>query len=304
MSKPTPQAKTRDKAVHANREAERPVTVSARWLVSAICIVLAAAIVCTWGTICLMFWQGSWQLLYHPTASISRTPASAGIAFDDVEFGSSPAGMPQLKGWWVPAGSQARYTAIFLHGATGNLSDTIDALARLHAAGVDVLAFDYRGYGQSAFARPSEERLRQDAEAATLYLADTRHVSPSSLVLVGNGLGANLALQLASAHSELAGVVLEEPLEAPMDAIFRDPRARLVPARLLVNDSWDAKAAAAKLRIPSLWFFRQDGKPAWFESVTSRKIGVWLANPATAHRDYEKALTRWLVDLSDRSESR
>jgi pimeloyl-ACP methyl ester carboxylesterase len=251
-----------------------------------------------------MFWQGSWQLLYHPTASISRTPASAGIAFDDVEFGSSPAGMPQLKGWWVPAGSQARYTAIFLHGATGNLSDTIDALARLHAAGVDVLAFDYRGYGQSAFARPSEERLRQDAEAATLYLADTRHVSPSSLVLVGNGLGANLALQLASAHSELAGVVLEEPLEAPMDAIFRDPRARLVPARLLVNDSWDAKAAAAKLRIPSLWFFRQDGKPAWFESVTSRKIGVWLANPATAHRDYEKALTRWLVDLSDRSESR
>ena len=84
----------------------------------------------------------------------------------------------------------------------------VDALARLHAVGVNVLAFDYRGYGQSAFVRPSEADLRQDAEWAFQYLSETRHIDRGAIVLDGEGLGANLALEVASAHPELAGVVL------------------------------------------------------------------------------------------------
>ena len=56
----------------------------------------------------------------------------------------------------------------------------------------------------------------------------------------GHILGANLALEIAAVHSEFAGVVLESPLDAPMNAIFNDPRARLFPAHLLFRDRFDA----------------------------------------------------------------
>jgi uncharacterized protein len=302
MSKPINRTKAGTKSTLSSTSkpaSQEQETVSPKWLLTAVGIAIAAALSCTWATLCLMFWQGSWQLLYHPTKSITRTPASDRIAFDKVEFAPSQAGIPQLKGWWVPASPDSPYTAIFLHGANGNVSDTVDALARLHAAKLNVLAFDYRGYGQSEFVRPSETHLREDAESAIAYLKDTRHISAGSLVLVGNGLGANLALQVAAAHPELAGVVLEYPIEAPADAIFRDSRARLVPARALVSDRWDSGVAAANLRIPSLWFYREaNQRHDAFDRVTSRKVIVSFNRPETEERDYADALGRWLDDLS------
>ena len=88
------------------------------------------------------------------------------------------------------------------------------------------------------------------------YLRGTRHVAPGSIVLIGSGLGANLACEIGAAHPELAGVVLDGPLVSPEDAVFRDPRARLVPAHWLVRDRWNWSSCRERLRIPSLWFVR------------------------------------------------
>jgi hypothetical protein len=281
-----------------------PPTVSGRWLLIAVSIAIVAAGVCAWATLCLLFWQGSWQLLYHPTSAVTRTPASAGLAFDSVGFAATEAGEPQLKGWWIPGNPGSRTTAIYLHGADGNLGDTVDALVPLHDAGLNVFAFDYRGYGNSKFERPSEARWREDAESAIEYLINTRHVPAASLVLVGRGLGANLALEAAAVHPEFAGLVMDEPLAAPTDAIFGDPRARLVPAHLLVSDRWDATQPATSLRVPSLWFYRThaSGQPQQtrqdaYQLVTAHKQRVWLTESPAATKDLDAALTRWLDDL-------
>jgi pimeloyl-ACP methyl ester carboxylesterase len=283
-----------------------PPTVSARWLLSAIGIVAVFAAFCAWGVLCLLFWQGSWQLLYHPTSAVVRTPASAGVAFDSVGFAPTDTGAPQLEGWWIPGAANSRYTVLYLHGQDGNLGDTVDDLVRLHSAGVSVLAFDYRGYGQSLFGRPSEARWRQDADWALQYLTGTRHVDPHAIVLAGNALGANLALEVAAAHPELGGVILDSPLDAPVNSIFADPRARLVPARLLVGDRFDAAAAAASLRMPSLWFVPSsrlqqsapgNGSEA-FEKVAAAKTRIWTSASLSTKRDFENALDRWLGDLN------
>lgn len=308
MSKPRSQSKSpqpsrasREQAAHG-----KPITISGRWLASAVAIVFGAALLCVWVALCLVFWQGSWQLLYHPTAAVTQTPATAGMAFESVQFDAGADGLPQLSGWWIPGTPSNRFTAIYLHGATGNLGDTIDDLARLHAAGVDVLAFDYRGYGRSKFIHPSEDGWRQDAEAAIAYLRDTRHVSTGSMVLVGRGLGANLALQIAANHSELAGVVLDDPIEAPSAAIFNDPRARLVPARLLVGERWESGKAAATLGIPSLWILRKpaDHAPTAFDRVKTHKMLVWLTRPQTAEADFADAFSRWLGELRSNAVTR
>jgi len=287
-----------------------PPTVSGRWLLAAAGLAIVAAAACAWITLCLLFWQGGWQLLYHPASAVSRTPASVGLDFDPVGFATTEAGMTRLKGWWITAARDTpygRYTVLYLHGQNGNLSNTVDDLAALRGLGVNVLAFDYRGYGQSQFAHPSEARWREDAEWALNYLTATRHVAANSIILDGRDLGANLALEVAGEHPELAGVVLESPLDSPADAIFSDPRARLVPARLLVRDRFDAMPPATALRIPSLWLAPKPAQssgagkiedPAGYDRITSSKMLVWLPDGSDLQRQRANAWSRWLDDLS------
>lgn len=307
MSKAKPPGKGRISKASAatGRNAARaaaPPTVSGRWLLTAVVVAIGAALFCAWGTLCVLFWQGSWQLLYHPSSALERTPASVNLQFDSIGFATSASGEPQLRGWWIPAASPARFTAVYLHGAAGNLGDTVDGLARVHALGLNVFAFDYRGYGQSHFAHPSEARWREDAESGLRYLTGTRHIAPGSLILVGKDLGANLALETGAAHPEVAGVVLENPLEAPTTTIFNDPRARIVPAHLLVSDRWDTNSAASNVLVPSLWFYwtadqstgPAEDTPAAYQKAPARKKVVWLTNSPDEPNQFNSAMTSWL----------
>lgn len=307
-----PRTKSARPAVSANDmtsgHSSPPQTVSALWLFGAIGAVIGAAALSSWGALCLMFWQGSWQLLYHPQAVVARTPASVGLAFDDLAFAATEAGLPRLHGWLIPAPPGARYsryTVLYLHGTNGNLGDTVDELARLHNAGLNEFAFDYRGYGRSQPIHPSEAHWREDAEWALQYLTGTRHIPISSVVLVGQNLGANLALEMAASHPDLAGVVLQEPSDVPLSPVFEDPRARMVPAHLLVRDHWDAVAPASALLIPSLWFYRPakgattnpSAEPEFFKRASARKVLVWLPATFKNNADYLNALTAWLDEL-------
>jgi pimeloyl-ACP methyl ester carboxylesterase len=303
-----PHRKTQAKPLARNLAAAPP-TVPGRWLLTAASLAILGAAACAWLTLCLLYWQGSWQLLYHPAFAITRTPASVGLDFDPVAFATTESGVPQLKGWWIPAASDSRYgryTVLYLHGQDGNLSSAVDDLAALHGIGLNILAFDYRGYGQSQFAHPSEARWREDAEWALNYLTATRHINAASIILDGRDLGANLAFEIAAEHSELAGAVLESPLGSPVEAIFSDPRAHLVPARLLVRDRFDAAAPATALRIPSLWLAPEPtpkgsaGKikdPAGYDSVASAKILVWIADGFDLQKQRANAWLRWLDEL-------
>jgi pimeloyl-ACP methyl ester carboxylesterase len=310
MSKSKSSGKNRTPATRPNSNTVRqnpsaPPTVSGRWLITALAIVIAGALLCAWGTLCLLFWQGSWQLLYHPASAVARTPASDNLPFDSVGFAANTSGEPQLQGWWIPAASPAHYTAICLHGASGNLGDSVDALARLHALGLNVFAFDYRGYGQSHFVHPSEAHWREDADSAIRYLTGTRHLAQGSLILVGKDLGANLALETAAAHPDLAGIILENPLESPTTAIFVDGRSHLVPARLLVSDRWETNTAASNLLIPSLWFYwtvghssgTEEDTPEAYLKTPARKSLVWLTNSPDEPKQFTTALTGWLDQL-------
>ena len=81
----------------------------------------------------------------------------------------------------------------------------------------------------------------EDGGAALDYLTGTRHLSPAGIVVYGQGLGANLAAELAEWHyakiaAGLAGMVLDRPAADGASPIFADPRSRMVPARWLVKE--------------------------------------------------------------------
>ncbi len=312
MTKPKPTRKQTprppsafEKAMH-DMQHQPPTAfpnVSPRWLLKAAAVAFLAALAFAWLTLCLLYWQGSWQLLYHPKAEITRTPASAGLAFETINFATTETGVTQLTGWWIPTPNATR-TILYLHGADGNLSDTIDALAALHAQNLSIFAIDYRTYGRSlpmpSAGHPNEMQLRQDAEWALTWLTLTRNIPAKNIVVYGSGLGANLAAELAADHSELAGVILDQPLQNALAPVFNDPRSHLVPAHRLVKDRYDLTAAARPLRIPSLWLLPsgESATPPAYNAVEIQKTLAWLKPPILSDPHFAETLHRWLDDLS------
>jgi uncharacterized protein len=237
-----------------------PVTISGRWLFVALALSLGAALLCGYFTLCLLFYQGQWQLLYHPSRVLTATPASAGLTFKDIRFDVTDTGQTQLDGWWIPAAPRTAYagaTVLYLHGANGSLSDTVPELARMHALGVNIFAIDYRGFGRSEGAHPTERMATADAVAAWKYLTDTRSIPARSVIVYGDGVGATLAAHLA-AEFVPAGVVLEDANPPARHILLADARARILPLFLLQNETLDPTADLQSAHTPRLFLDRLD----------------------------------------------
>jgi uncharacterized protein len=114
----------------------------------------------------------------------------------------------KLHAWWIPD-DKARFTFLAFHGNASNIANRAPIYEFLHSTHANVLALEYRGYGQSE-GKPSEAGVYRDAEAAYEYLVNTRGVDRNTIISFGQSLGTAVATHLA-AHRKVAGVVLEAP---------------------------------------------------------------------------------------------
>src|SRR5277367_1605496 len=115
--------------------------VSPIWLVKAIALTILVALLCGYLTFCLLFYQGQWQLVLHPTRTAVSPQSVAGIPYDLIHFGPDESAVPQLTGWWIPSapgGRNANTTVLFLPGSDGSLADSIPTLASLHNLGINI----------------------------------------------------------------------------------------------------------------------------------------------------------------------
>src|SRR5262249_34368956 len=102
----------------------------------------------------------------------------------------------RLHAWYVPVrGAQA--TLLYCHGARGNLTHRRERVKRLAQMGLNVLIFDYRGYGRSQ-GKPHEAGLYKDAGAAYQFLIHSGRAAAGQLIVVGRALGGAVAVHLAA----------------------------------------------------------------------------------------------------------
>jgi pimeloyl-ACP methyl ester carboxylesterase len=251
---------------------------SARWIVAAGLATLGLALLCVYVTFCLLFWQGQWQLVFKPSRAITSTPSSVGLKYDEVQFDATETGILQLNGWWIPAGQPSSDTLLFLHGSSGSLSDTLPQLQILHQLGMNIFAFDYRGFGKSRNVHPSEKSTYEDADAAWSYLTGTRHLSASTIVVDGVGLGATIAAETARRHPEAPALVMEDPQPPTLDTLQWDSLTRLLPIRLLFHDRFDPTRTLAQLRTPKLLLYpANDATARYYEQAADPKQKANLA---------------------------
>jgi len=155
---------------------------------------------------------------------------------------------------WIIRAARADSTSRWLlmcHGNAGNISNVGRPAhyAGLRALGLNLLAFDYRGYGESE-GEATERGLYDDAAAAYGYLRDVLQVPADRIVLFGHSLGSAVAVDLAT-RVPAAGIVLDGALASVVG------RAQevypFVPVRWIARSRYASIEKIGRVRMPKLF---------------------------------------------------
>jgi fermentation-respiration switch protein FrsA (DUF1100 family) len=160
-----------------------------------------------------LLWSQQRRLIYFPTRG--PVPPAASVLHGAQDVVLETADGLRLGAWYLPApgGGPA---VLVCNGNGGDRAGRAPLAAALHRAGLSVLLFDYRGYGENR-GNPTEEGLALDAAAARDWLAGRAEVDDQRLVYFGESLGAAVAIRLAIKHPP-AALVLRSPFTSLADA--------------------------------------------------------------------------------------
>ena len=191
----------------------------------------------------LYFNQG--RMVFIPMKELVVTPEQLNMASEDVYIEVAPG--EKINAWYFP-GNPGRKTILFCHGNAGNISHRLETVEFLKTLEVNVLLFDYRGYGRSD-GRPTEENVYTDARAAFDWLIREKKVVPQNVILFGRSLGGAVAIDLASKVT-CGGVVVESSFTSA-DELGRK-MFPYFPVKFLLRFKFDSLAKIAKLSCPVL----------------------------------------------------
>jgi hypothetical protein len=145
------------------------------------------------------------RIIFLPRSAINQTPADIGLNAENVTLTIDDE--VTLHGWYFPVDS-TRPTVLFCHGNAGNISNRLETaqflVSTMH---VNLMLFDYRGYGQST-GEPSEEGIYTDARTFRNWLTTEQKIPLNKIVLFGRSLGGAVAVQMATEY-DCRGLIVE-----------------------------------------------------------------------------------------------
>lgn len=165
----------------------------------------------------------------------------------------------QLYGWYCRS-SEPLASVLFCHGNTGNITVSADIIPHLLEAGVNVLFFDYRGFGKSS-GRVSINGVVADGLTAARY-HDTIRPKHLPSILYGFSLGGAVAAQVIRRH-RFDGLILQSTFTSLADLTRR--LYRRIPMHLLAGSLFDTLSVVKRLDVPLLVLHGADDEviPCW-----------------------------------------
>uniref|UniRef100_A0A2N9EUI3 Serine aminopeptidase S33 domain-containing protein n=1 Tax=Fagus sylvatica TaxID=28930 RepID=A0A2N9EUI3_FAGSY len=114
----------------------------------------------------------------------------------------------------------ASMTLLYSHGNAADLGQMFHIFTELSLhLGVNVMGYDYSGYGQSS-GKPSEQDTYADIEAAYKCLEETYGVKEEDIILYGQSVGSGPALELAIRLPRLRAVILHSPILSGLRVMY------------------------------------------------------------------------------------
>jgi uncharacterized protein len=198
--------------------------------------------------ICLLLRLGQTRLMFFPDSLLRSTPAKHDLVYQDVWLSVNT---QQVHGWWIPS-SDLSPVLLYLHGNGSNNGDGVDLAAAFHQLGLSVLLLDYRGYGKSDRIFPNETRVYEDAEAAWNYLTHEQKIIPENIFVYGHSLGGAIAIELATKHPEMAGLIVTGTFTSIRNIVNLNSLLQIFPLNWLLTQHFDSIAKIKSLQVPLL----------------------------------------------------
>jgi alpha-beta hydrolase superfamily lysophospholipase len=217
-----------------------------RWIAG----LLGALLLASAGCASLDEQQRKW--IFQPSKDNWYGSASAADGLEErwIEFTPRGANAPvKLHALWLPQANADAPVMLYLHGARWGVTSSSFRMRRLHALGVSVLGIDYRGFGRSTDALPSESSAYEDARAAWDWLRQ-QHPQQQRLIY-GHSLGSAIAVNLAAEVDDEAGVVIEGGFTSVPD-VFATMRFGWLPLGPLITQRFDAAQRIGAVGSPVL----------------------------------------------------
>ena len=158
-------------------------------------------------------------------------------------------GQVRLHGLWLPHPEPQAPVLLFLHGVRWDVRASAPRMRQLHALGFSVLAIDYRGFGRSSEALPSESLIAEDSRAAWAWLAE-RHPTTRRFIY-GHSLGATVAVRLAAESGDESGLIVDGGFTSTTD-VLRSTRWGWLPITWMITQHFDAGSRIATVGSPVL----------------------------------------------------
>ena len=155
----------------------------------------------------------------------------------------------RLHGLWLPQAQPGAPVLLFLHGVRWDVRASAPRMRQWHRQGFSVLGIDYRGFGRSSAAMPSETLVAEDARAAWQWLA--RAHPQSRRFVFGHSLGAAVAVRLAAEVQDEDGLIVEGAFTSSLD-VLRSTRWGWLPVAPLLTQHFDAASRIAEVGSPLL----------------------------------------------------
>lgn len=178
------------------------------------------------------------QRLFFPRRDSSPPPSGARDSFVEIEAGVRLHARTHTK-------ADAKATLVYFHGNGEVVHDYDDLAPRFLALGVELVLFDYRGYGQST----GVPTLRNIYADAVKCFATVPRKKPR--IVFGRSLGAAAAAELAGREGLIDGLVLESGGSDLLALVAR----RGFPAMTLSEEEravFDPREKLKRCRVPAL----------------------------------------------------
>ena len=190
--------------------------------------------------------------IFRPAERRVAAPAP-GLALREQRIVYSSSDGVTLSAWIVPAaaGHASGTWLLVCHGNFGNIGygQRPEFYAFMRDLGVNLFAFDYRGFGDST-GTPDERGLYADATASYEYLIRTLHVPPERIVIFGHSLGSGVAIELAS-RVRAAGLIVEGAYTSIVER--GQELYPLLPINLIASQRFPSLDRIASISMPKLF---------------------------------------------------
>ncbi len=219
-------------------------------------------------TVTVIFTVLQRRLMYRPTVAVNLNLTDLGLDADfgvDVELTTADGNT--IRGWLINGRSLPKQASgkaplvLYFPGNSLNRYERIDDLREVAACGLDVLIFDYRGFGDST-GSPSESTLTADALLVWKYARDTLGYDEGRIVVFGESLGGAVALSMWSnldpTPPQPASLILNSTFASmPETVAWQYP---LFPFQFLLFDRWPSIERIGRVQAPILVFHGTDDK--------------------------------------------